>query len=128
MTQIEKTEIVSRQAHPKLIVPFNWPMWLCMHGDLPKWMTFQQNTDHINQYLEFRWEILDHLGWKIISGPSKMSAPVVKMMNSEPKYLLLSPGSMWEKAFVSMLDLTRIDWISTFASTLHHTCVWTLYY
>lgn len=128
MTQIEITEIVSRQAHPKLLVPFSWPMWLYMHGVLPKWMAFQQSTYCINQYLEFRWEILDHFGWKIISGPSKMSAPVVKMMNSEPRYLLLSPGSVWEKAFVSMLGLTGIGWINTFASALYHTCVWTLHY
>lgn len=127
MTQIEITEIVSRQAHPKLLVPFTWPMWLYMHGDLPKWMTFQQSAYRINQYLEFRWEILDHLGWKVISGPSKTSPPMVKM-NSEPKNLLLSPGSIWEKAFVSMLDLTRIGWINTFASALYHTYVWTLHY
>lgn len=127
MTQIEITEIVSTQAHPKLLVPFTWPMWLYMHGDLPKWMTFQQSTYRINHYLEFRWEILDHLGWKVISGPSKTSAPMVKM-NSEPKNLLLSPGSIWEKAFVSMLDLTRIGWINTFASALYHTYIWTLHY
>lgn len=91
--------------------------------------TFQQTTYHINQYLEIRWEILDHLGWKSIPGPSKTSVPVVKTMNSEPRYLRLSlpQVSVQEKTFVSMLDLIRIGWINTFASALW-TCVWTLYY
>ena len=128
MTQTEITNCI-RKSSPQTFNSFHLTH-LTLYAWRPSKMnkTFQQTTYHINQYLEIRWEILDHLGWKSIPGPSKTSVPMVKTMNSEPKYSLLSlpQVSVQEKTFVSMLDLIRIGWINTFASALW-TCVWTLY-